>query len=653
MKHATNRSRILAAALVFGLAVNACEDLEPNDEYATDVSDSEQIVGPNNVRAEEAWVPVLIEWKGISVDELVENNPITASILNQQNEVLEIRLSIQCLSALNERASLEIDTIRLDPMEEKEISIKAEELPIRTANGIAQMFIHAEILSASIPESAAYSTASNTIYYRNTDDSGSVSLFDLDFAMTHLDGVMIPVELDSVNDDNESGRVVGMNIARKPWPVDNALDVLDATGIEGNEPVPQDIYLLPQIRFCTTWNTKFADTGFGEDHLDGPIGEYVDYKARYARTRLWRKDRNWAVVWNDYLDSEGCTPYFTAKTNTSYRVEQGTYMRTTNLFNHTYYAAALLDWDGSEDEWPTFPIFIEGSVFWTNTYYKTASFSFPGYNTININPSPQNSQTNAAAVLGQIFKRVLTYGMAMGERNTWLSFDLNKSPSRCGSSTGGGGYSGNGRICLNDEGNGGASVWKHILAHEFGHRQEDAANWVAQGTLGGYDPGDSPPALCDCGHIPGSSHCLQSREMIGASQSEGWAHFIATTAFNDQADGDGYFLYYKGIRTSIFPENIFYPPNTVVNALNNIQWMENLCLSGATDRGVEGDWLQFFWALYAEPVANQYSVPNINAVFNGAADRHWNTLNNKAADLYSAAKATRFANLGASRGVAH
>ncbi len=642
----------LLIATVLGISITSCEESDSAFEESATIIDRDNGMNEQMSVAATPWLPALLSWQGLSVESMEAHESATITIKNLLENPADVELTLHCLATSEESASRPIGRVSLHPDETTEVNIDAEEIPFLTSDGIAQMYLRADVFQVGQP---AYTTASKTVYYRQGSDPSTLAIFDTEFVEEQLEGIRSDaLAHDEIVGDTafEAAEIVGMGDHLEPEIIAQSTEHLGAV-TEGTigEAVPTVSY---NIRFCTYWRTFLADTGYGEDYLNGTANTYVNYKARYARAKIKRKSGSfWSWVWSGYLDSEGCTPYVSYSASQKFYLYQGTTVSRSASPFAPYRIYILRDSNGWGTAWPT-GTSADSYIQWVAKYYVAPSVIWPGNATKTLTNTTQNSQTNAAAVFGQIFTNVNNYGMSYLDRTSWLSFDLNKTNGRCGTSSGGGGYFGDGHICLNDEDNGGAGVWKHILAHEFGHRVADSANWVAAGDLGGYDPGDSPPALCDCDHMPGGAgHCLQSREKIGAAQGEGWAHFIATDAFNDKSDSDGYFLYYNPVRVAL-PSTIVYPPDTVVNALSNITWMQDNCPTWALGRGTEWDWLQFFYVLYAEPTLfNLLSIPDIHSVFSQASNRYWNTLNNKAADVLSAGKAARFSSLGDSRGVNH
>jgi hypothetical protein len=88
-----------------------------------------------------------------------------------------------------------------------------------------------------------------------------------------------------------------------------------------------------------------------------------------------------------------------------------------------------------------------------------------------------------------------------------------------------------------------------------------------------------------------------SREFSGAAQAEGFAHAFATRAFNNWVEQNGTFVYYK----PFLAFGVSQPP-VPVNMFTDFRWMESFCT--AEGRGVELDWVTFFYRVSAEFAPN-------------------------------------------------
>jgi len=175
---------------------------------------------------------------------------------------------------------------------------------------------------------------------------------------------------------------------------------------------------------------------------------------------------------------------------------------------------------------------------------------------------------------------------------------------------------------------------KIVITHEVGH----AAQHNAMGRLNNdynADVNDGVNLYCSCLHVTdpymNGLHCLQSREYISAAELEGYAQFFAAKAWNNQAEANCSFAYYKQFRVRSGDFWIVKQPPLQRDCGSNPKWMENYCPSGETDRGVEWDWQNFLWNLNTQgpnkvTTSEVYGIYRSPAVCNGNCDGdavHW------------------------------
>ncbi len=169
-----------------------------------------------------------------------------------------------------------------------------------------------------------------------------------------------------------------------------------------------------------------------------------------------------------------------------------------------------------------------------------------------------------------------------------------------------------GRVHYNDDLNEWPTDDKYIIAHELGHliafAKTNGAGWVKS-----YD---ADPEGCFTN--PDRDHEANSKEHQSAAITEGIAHYYAAIAFNDRGDADCWFRYYKTIDYNYDPadgidfEDSYLAgwqaqPNPSVSCqdhwedtLHTACWARGVAQSltpTARGRGIEWDWLQFFWDL--------------------------------------------------------
>jgi hypothetical protein len=178
------------------------------------------------------------------------------------------------------------------------------------------------------------------------------------------------------------------------------------------------------------------------------------------------------------------------------------------------------------------------------------------------------------------------------------------------------------------------SRWKYTIVHEAGHQLQARtigssgggdytfscpANTSCTGKKSGSNPQrlvdppfvDSMSPLCGCQHVgaANSEHCLQSIERTGAAQSEGFAQFFASKAWNQPRTGDCTFVYYKELLQNgpCGPGETCVPftgglssklPPFGISCEQPLKWRNNHCpISEAAELSTELDWLGFLWGV--------------------------------------------------------
>jgi hypothetical protein len=405
-------------------------------------------------------------------------------------------------------------------------------------------------------------------------------------------------------------------------------------------------------KVCANLIYKFYDVGVGEDYYT--FAGFNPMDAGYAGALLQNLDTG-AAVWGGWLDYQGCTPGLsvppglyaltlasrlkaqnvTVDVETEQNFDLGTQPSGVPIIG---FARALFTM------YPTgVPTDVEVTNYLTtaasNTMvvanqilqmpdngltqaYITAMTRDPDTNTIDCWDGFGNETTDAAISYARSDFTTKTSTVCLGRRNTLVPSD----------------------------------TWsKFVIGHEFGH--------VAQGLGTGVFSTDyaetAAQALCRCDNVKDGNqiHCLQSREHIGPSQAEGFAQLYSSRLFNDPAGADCWFGYYKEFTDS---SGAVHDPPYPVNCKQQVKWMENQCL--ASNRGVEYDWLEFYYDINTAPAAEKTILPDLWQVYLGAcgpncdgADPGWTQVKNSALAYYggTSAKYSRVVASGNNFGVDH
>ena len=164
---------------------------------------------------------------------------------------------------------------------------------------------------------------------------------------------------------------------------------------------------------------------------------------------------------------------------------------------------------------------------------------------------------------------------------------------------------------------GGNVFRKYIIAHEMGHHLLHFAAWGGTGDMkdAAFRKSYDAPADSDC-HGGGPSHSYNSKEYQGAAIIEGHAHYVSAVAFNHtggptQTNYDCRIVPSGWIKwdplSEVFPTNgAFSCEGAEGNdpggaeytdfGVDAYDYLGDYCSGGATaNRGVEHDWLRFFW----------------------------------------------------------
>jgi hypothetical protein len=349
------------------------------------------------------------------------------------------------------------------------------------------------------------------------------------------------------------------------------------------------------MKWCTTWKSTYVDAGFGEDFFTSSSPSYR--AAQYTRVQVTIYNTS-EVIWDGLLDSSGCTPDLPALSNTKYRIWQWTQVE-----RGTRMVFVIPDppW-APANTWP------EGSVgiYWD---FTTGWFQPDQHATYTKSLNWESPKANVMPIAGRVLGHYNTLAYPTGTK-TFVRTDS----ATC--ATSGGAWTDGSHICVEGDNPTWEDVttWKYIVGHEFGHRIANVNGWTA---VGGYLEKDVDwPGLCSCNHVSYGSqwHCLQSRELGKHGEQEGFGHFIATALYNSRVENDGKYVYCKeswmGDGESFTP----YPPPRVLNAYQVTpenyydRWMEKYCSSfveeqdgdpvGMANRGVESDWLHFFYEMW-------------------------------------------------------
>jgi hypothetical protein len=417
-----------------------------------------------------------------------------------------------------------------------------------------------------------------------------------------------------------------------------------------------DLHASPLSEICTNWRAFYRDSGnAGEDHLR-TIGWHAE-PAKYAFAQLVNPS-NGFLLFEGNLDERGCA-HVPALSPGSYRLIQYTDMQ---------------GWTG-----PTFNTFMrmpDGFIFVASI--STAFTINVEGGSATLSPTQFNAATNAASIAGQALysqNQQAGLGMPSGEYRIVanqgceaLTPPTDACFMPCHQMSGGGCHPGTNEVRTGTTSINGyhGAFWKGMLGHEIGHMVQARAMGSPFADLDLDEPAEP---LCRCDHYDTSwgnrHHCMQSREEQGGAQREGFAHAFAARMLNRTEQANAIFPYYKPVKFFATTNTIFPPVNmNLWSGSGTGPWMFNKC--PAAGRGVEWDWMIFFYRVASESSINYTTFNDLFNIYKRACTGGAGSCSDQQvnwANLLSAAQAyyggsttnpkyTRFRDMGVSGGVA-
>jgi hypothetical protein len=377
---------------------------------------------------------------------------------------------------------------------------------------------------------------------------------------------------------------------------------------------PDYPYGTATVQICTNWRVQFTDAGFGEDFW--ATNQWVDVPAAFAWIEVNDGQPGGVNYWWGNIAGNGCSPWLALPAYTWVWLGQWT------------------DWIIDPDARIQFDNWRngDGQASVASVWLLTPGPDLPP-SVITVRPPQNDEAVQTAAISGRAL--VQNYFMMWGQADVLIPggpeggayaryvVKANVPCPGSGTSCGGWNYYSDlgwlGAIFIAPASPGveAASKWKFKVGHEIGHAaRQNAMGWLAR--KDDYAAGDDPSkAYCQCGsQIPANerSHCLQSREKMNVAEEEGTAHFFSTELWNRNTEPNATFVYYKpfmGVNGGWS-----YPP-MAMGAYNPIRWMTTYppCSTPWTDRGVEWDWLTFYWNVTARDRVDFTPLYSLAAIY--------------------------------------
>jgi hypothetical protein len=395
------------------------------------------------------------------------------------------------------------------------------------------------------------------------------------------------------------------------------------------------------MKWCTTWKSTYVDAGFGEDVFTSSSPTYRAAQYTRAQVTIFNTSEE---IWDGLLDSSGCTPDLPVLSNTKYRIWQWTKVErgTRKIF-------VIPDppW-APKDTWPD-----EGAVgiYWD---YTTGLLIVNQHYTVNKQLNWESPKANVMPIAGRVLGLYSTLDYPTNTKT-----HVRTDSETCGVS--GGAWTDGSHVCLLGSGAPGwedVTTWKYIAGHEFGHRVANANGWTA---VGGYIDKNLLPNKCKCSHVTYGSqaHCLQSREYIKHGAQEGFGHLFASALYNSRVENDGKYVYCKEAFDLLGDLWVIMDPPRGWNAFQVLpesfsdRWMEKYCSNGMANRGVELDWLRFFYEMWTSG-DYKFSISELLDVWaDTSSPYYWNSLLDTVEDQHGSgtSKYWLFYNKGQQAGV--
>ena len=615
----------------------ACNQLDGSCEAVPLEKEGCPEPGPTDGEGASA-LPIAVEW----LDDL-RGGPralgrLTAQVSNTTSEPIEV--SVAAVGAgLDQRFAEAIirPRLRIDPGKPRKIQIALRQVPVQSVGSLSSLSLHAVIArpdghSVVVPSDPIYldfdpSYRSATVHpaaaahvelsrsdVASVDDLAEridaivAGLFDQPGrVLATIDGRQRLVDVNDLRDREtdvdlrpagsvvvKAGDLGGGTSPNIPGYFDG-FDYIDFPGAQ------------PLVRICSHWRGLWVDAGFGEDYLASKTTH--DVPARYAQVRIGKGSRT--LVFSGNLDSTGCVQLHLEPGE--YYMVQFPHLEAGSVKVHGDYQANIVGTCTKDPsqlcDVPSDCVVPGNPVCWKKSTPDYTNFAVIGFLVPNpltpLHPNPNlyptwhDDLTRVMGVMGQVMATPDS-GLTLPILDTYL-VHADETCSVGGQTTGG---CANGRDLFIGKrpnpfpGELHNSLFKHVIAHEFGHVQHGLSMARPEVNVGIYST-DVADSLCNCDQVVSANtlHCLQSLEQGAAAMIEGYAQFYAAKVFNDPSDNDCVFAYYKEFRD--VGGTVRPVPNVHDCRTPKMWWHSHCFYPPAThvgfDLGTELDWQVFFW----------------------------------------------------------
>lgn len=328
---------------------------------------------------------------------------------------------------------------------------------------------------------------------------------------------------------------------------------------------------------CANLDTTLENVDLGEDYLLDPDGPYI---ARYLRATVSISGH--LIVGPVYANSAGCVS-FTHGSLGPFKLKLWSEMKVPRTDNAALTNTVKVTDDTSlQASWEFNHTFISGGL-------TSKTFTVPA-----------NWANNLLVVTRQSLER-FSNGISS---QTYLV--RHEDSDDCPGNSCNGTYSpptDTATVYVTPDHNG----RKFAIAHELGHAL--VGHWFDLNPLPdegialmyAYNAGGTS---CEWSAPGAHDHAMHSMEYAAAGLIEGFAQFYATYAFNNHAQTDAFFYYFKD-GTGVTDVNMDVGPTGGLTA-----FMNNTCSGPKTGKGNELDWARTFWNYRT----NSGTKPSNNAI---------------------------------------
>lgn len=601
----------LLALAVLLVVVHGCADVEPIDEVQASLNDPGVVPGddpsPDAVTLSWDFTPDGTSRTGLPI-----------RVENRWHVPVDITIAAVSVDGVERPMSRDLAKFELNAHVERNVEIAVADLPMQLIDaGVNTLVMASHVgpdgqrrFSFLAPVWVAHRADFRSAVVRTTEQEAeaNATLGNAELAahLAQRNGRLIR--------DTERGpeviNVEDLATKRITGRTSVVTGALGNPNFDADDPPPQAIE--PQFiekvsaTFCVRVLAAYSDLGLGEDFLTGTTGGFpwAYEPARFMYFGIIKSDSSWLNL--VYLDANGCTP--------SWSPPVGNYT--------AYLTPAINNLSG-----------VRINVYATDAHTSTSStvaFGITSAGTINLDMGGLSTLNSVAVAASTAVFRQLGAFVAGGAAGlTTVHVEQNCNNNGQGSAC----YTpstsvppvptrtvwlGNDPTVNGVPGNP-KGFKKFTFLHELGHAIQDGRHglWTSS-----YSDTVNVPG-CQCTHVTSSNqdHCLQSREHIRAAQTEGFGHFFASDVLNDGAQSNCTFNYYKEfLENGASVENPTLPP-VPKSCITQVRWLEALhpnasgvptsCLMA--DRGVEWDWMNFYWSLRNK--VSPYSYAQIASVY--------------------------------------